>query len=149
MSGITLLYSEHLFLFLTYGFATKIAVSGTYSSQKDKLTTPITKAFRGVEFVEGVDFMVTYCLLGDRAFIIRSEAGNEGKVVIIRRCLGDLPSGPFSYLGRMFFNKTPDVVWVVESEGAPILSIIDGKISKNRFCALPDSWLRPLTTDID
>lgn len=84
---------------------------------------------------------MTYCKLGDRAIIIHSAAGNEGKIVKVVFNLG-YHTDMFKYQGRYIcYLPASGQMWEVESEGFPLRSTI-GPPSQSG--PLPDVWLRPL-----
>lgn len=76
------------------------------------------------------------CKQGDLAIVVRSYAGNEGKIVT---CLKLLPAGSNNYL------TSDGVLWETDVE----LNTLNGfnePIKKTRF--MPDSHLRPLRGDL-
>jgi len=90
--------------------------------------------------------MSTHVRLGDRAIIIKSEAGNEGKIVHVLRRIGYVPKEPFLYYGHVaYFEATGDTLWEIESEGLPFAFVDhDGTRGTRLVIPFPDSWLRPL-----
>ena len=91
--------------------------------------------------------MTTHCRIGDRAIIIRSDAGNEGMIVRVTVAAGHMPKEPLLYGGVLFYYPTPgDVLWEIVSEGRPFTSAnkAGGKAPCRRTIVFPDSWLRPL-----
>jgi len=84
---------------------------------------------------------MTYCKLGDRAIIIHSAAGNEGKIVKVIHDLG-YHTDVFKYQGALIcYLPAFGQMWEVESEGFPLRSNVG---TPSQCGPLPDVWLRPL-----
>jgi hypothetical protein len=85
---------------------------------------------------------MTYCKLGDRAIIVHSNAGNEGKVVKIVGDLGYHFKEPFMYAGKKHsYYPVTGKMWEVRSEGFPLKNNCGPSRSTG---PIPDAWLRPL-----
>lgn len=87
---------------------------------------------------------MTYCKLGDRATIVHSAAGNEGKIVRIVASCASQGREPLIYNGIRYYYAAAGPgarMWIIESEGSPFRGIRCGPVMT---CPFPDSWLRPL-----
>ena len=79
---------------------------------------------------------------GDMAIVIKSGAGNEGKIVMVAGLAGDNPIDKF---GRITCEGCGPC-WLVTCEsGIKTLSIRPGAIAVSREGFIPDSWLRPIS----
>lgn len=87
---------------------------------------------------------MTYCKLGDRAIIVHSAAGNEGKIVRIIGDCGSQSREPLEYAGIRYYYPSCGLgakLWVVESEGSPLKG---SRVGPRTVVPFPDMWLRPL-----
>lgn len=76
------------------------------------------------------------CKPGDIAIVIKSAAGNEGKIVEVLSPLGEDP-----VIGRTMWCEGEGFCWLVRSSGSPI------KTSRGRIfgeAPIPDARLRPI-----
>jgi hypothetical protein len=82
------------------------------------------------------------CKPGDLAIVIKSAAGNEGKIVEVLSPLGEDP-----VIGRTRWCKGRGFCWLVRSSGLPISFKQGGFASE---APVPDAWLRPIRpADLD
>lgn len=76
------------------------------------------------------------CKPGDLAFIVHSEAGNEGRIVLV---LGpSRPKGP----GANAYGELP--LWWCEGQGSPLQDTFGFLNTEFNF---PDAYLRPIRPD--
>jgi hypothetical protein len=64
---------------------------------------------------------MTRCKLGDRAIIVKSIFGNEGRIVIVVDDLGS-PSQNFVYAGKPWRTTDGMKVWGIKTEGSKLNS---------------------------
>lgn len=78
------------------------------------------------------------CKQGDLAVVVRSYAGNEGRVVT---CVKLYPAGAFQIPERF------GPIWDI-GEAVPRIDLITGKLFPSKLKGMPDSFLRPLRGDL-
>jgi len=76
------------------------------------------------------------CKQGDLAIIVRSKAGNEGRLCTVLEMLGENP-----FYDGFPWNFRDGPCWLIEYAGTPAF---DNFGQKYKRAPIPDAWLRPI-----